>query len=97
MINLIKSLISYIKPTKVKTLPFAEIEALHLITILNVNYLKAHITTSNALMNSYPKRSLKRKDMQKRIDKMEKQLIEQEYDKEIYSRMMEARPTSNKN
>jgi len=69
-------------------LPIKEVEALKLITILNVNYLRAHINTSNALMNSYPSRSLKRKAMTKSIAKMQKQLSEQVYDLEVYRRIL---------
>ena len=88
MRRLIKYLNDLIFGVNVPILPFVEIESLLLITILNVNYLKAHISTSSALMNSYPARSIKRKQAVKFIENLQKRLSEQEYDKDMYCRML---------
>ncbi len=69
-----------------KTLDIAEIKDLKLICILNVMYLKAHINTTSALMNSYPARSIKRKNMVKHLEKLALQLKEQENDVAFYRR-----------
>ncbi len=71
-------------PFKAKKIDASEIKELKLICILNVMYLKAHINTTSALMNSYPARSIKRKKSILLLEKMTLRLQEQETDLEIY-------------
>jgi len=91
----LSNLVFKIKTTQL--LPMSEVDALLTIAKINANYLRAHISTSSALMNSYPARSIKRRNSEKFIERLQTKLSEQETDIKNYLQMTKARSTPTKN
>lgn len=84
MKNPFKYLGSLISGSTIQKIDALEADKLVTICTKNIQYLRAHINTSNALMNSYPARSIKRKNMSMFINKLTLRLEEQEQNKKNY-------------